>query len=1474
MLQVPSIQTKAANFVTEQISNSLDGEIKIDKVFIVLFNKIILRDVSIVSKEKSSELEEFYRTNNLSDTLISCKKISLGIDSKELFKLRLKLKSIQLSNGVFNLQSEEEKRSNLDRIFKIDKDRQKDTTKEGGLNLLANSLKIDNFRFTLKNPYRENFRGDSIINFADLDVRNIYLNINNVKIENDTLYARVSTIKGRDKSGFWLEDINGEIRICSTEAIIENLSIRDRYSNIRAKYFYMRYSSPKDLASYVEKVRMGIEFDNAYLDFKTIGRIAPALYNSSLGLYASGFAGGPVNNLKSKDLTISTKTGQSTIYINSNIIGLPDVSQAMTFIDIHNLVTTSNDISWIISSLNNTPRLSFFNNLKPFIQYRFKGGLSGLLTDFVAHGLLTSRAGDLKVDILFKSGKEYNGVIFKGGVASKELNFDKILHNSPIGELTMNSSLEAHIKPNKSGLNIKIDSIKIDKLGFNGYNYSNIYALGQYTQSFFDGRIICRDPNLDFLFQGLLSFDKEGDNEYNFYANIPYADLSKLNFDKRDTISKLSLITAANFKQNADKNLFGKIVVNDLNYSNSKGEYHIGSMNMLSKEGGGDYNTEINAPFAKVVYNGKSPALSFINSILNFGYRDALLNLKQEEKRSVLNDGEHNLTVKTNNTMGICELLVPGLYIQENSNLNIQIDNNNGLDLNLKSDRIAYKQNYIKDLQLNIKGKDSTSKVNLLSTRINAIGMVMDSSTINLTAQNNSIDFGFDFKNDSTENNKATILGNLEINPNNYRVNIKPLSEIKVKGEQWVIEPSIIELNSNNIAIDSFKIKNKNQLFLANGNIGGENDTLSLSLKEFNVEIFNLFLNKKFYLEGYFSGESTISSFKKEPRVFLNLTGDSVKVYKNDVGIMRVLSKWDNENKRFNVLLNTRLNNKPTMSITGFYRPENTYFNLNASLEELSVSYFEPFLADLISKTSGSLSGDLSLEGPLNRLKLSGENCNFKDFIFTLNFSKVPYILNGPVHIDENGVIVKDLPIRDNYGGTGRVNGGLKYHYFRDIYVDTRIDFNKLKGLSTKEKDNSQFYGEASATGSVNINGPLNKINIDLSGLTENKTEIHIPLSQKYEAHQSNLLTFKDRELDNFYIDPYDTIAAYKRVKEEGSELDVKIDANITPISEIMIEINKSVGDVIKAKGNGLIQMRINPNKEVFDIYGNFDITEGSYKFVLGGFAAKDFKLEPGGQIMFNGDITKTTLNLKAIYKTKASINPLIADTSSISTRRSVNCEIMMDGNLMNPNLKFNIDIPDLDPTTKIRVESALNTEGKIQKQFMAIVVSGGFIPDEQSGIANNSSILYSNASEILSNQVNMIFEQLGIPLDLGLNYQPGSNGTNIFDVAVSTQLFNNRVLINGNIGNDPYENSGNDVIGNIDVEIKMDNNGKIRLNLFSHSEDRYSSYTNDRGQRSGVGIVYQKEFNSFKDFLKRKSKAQKLYEKQQRNKKRAKKKL
>jgi hypothetical protein len=181
--------------------------------------------------------------------------------------------------------------------------------------------------------------------------------------------------------------------------------------------------------------------------------------------------------------------------------------------------------------------------------------------------------------------------------------------------------------------------------------------------------------------------------------------------------------------------------------------------------------------------------------------------------------------------------------------------------------------------------------------------------------------------------------------------------------------------------------------------------------------------------------------------------------------------------------------------------------------------------------------------------------------------------------------------------------------------------------------------------------------------------------------------------------------------------------------------------------------------------------------------------------------------------------------------------------------------VADLAPNTRSRIAAALTPEDKLLRQFMALLISGSFIPDQLYGIVNNTSILYSNATEILSNQLNSIFEQLKFPLDVGFNYQPTDSGRDIFDVAVSMQLFNNRLVVNGNAGNTQTQGATGEITGNVDIELKVTDNGNFRIKAFSHAADQYSnSNFNDLGssQRNGGGITYQEEFDTFRELFTR----------------------
>ena len=145
-------------------------------------------------------------------------------------------------------------------------------------------------------------------------------------------------------------------------------------------------------------------------------------------------------------------------------------------------------------------------------------------------------------------------------------------------------------------------------------------------------------------------------------------------------------------------------------------------------------------------------------------------------------------------------------------------------------------------------------------------------------------------------------------------------------------------------------------------------------------------------------------------------------------------------------------------------------------------------------------------------------------------------------------------------------------------------------------------------------------------------------------------------------------------------------------------------------------------------------------------------------------------------------------------------------------------------------------------------------MPGSQSGIVNNNSsnsnFLLSNLSSIMSGQLNAVLQKMGIPLDFGLSYQQNEMGNNVIDLDVSTQFLDNMISVNGSLANRKFSSSSDEnMVGDLDITIKLNKSGHFRLNLFSHSADDYTNYL-DNSQRNGVGISYQKEYDNLKDFF------------------------
>jgi len=100
------------------------------------------------------------------------------------------------------------------------------------------------------------------------------------------------------------------------------------------------------------------------------------------------------------------------------------------------------------------------------------------------------------------------------------------------------------------------------------------------------------------------------------------------------------------------------------------------------------------------------------------------------------------------------------------------------------------------------------------------------------------------------------------------------------------------------------------------------------------------------------------------------------------------------------------------------------------------------------------------------------------------------------------------------------------------------------------------------------------------------------------------------------------------------------------------------------------------------------------------------------------------------------------------------------------------------------------------------------------------------------------------------VNYRPGDNITqDELEVAMSTQFFNERLLLTTNLGvstNAQNSNNGNGLIGDFQLEYLLTPEGRLRAKAFSVSNDRNLNRSDQAPTTQGAGVAYREDFSDW----------------------------
>ena len=128
---------------------------------------------------------------------------------------------------------------------------------------------------------------------------------------------------------------------------------------------------------------------------------------------------------------------------------------------------------------------------------------------------------------------------------------------------------------------------------------------------------------------------------------------------------------------------------------------------------------------------------------------------------------------------------------------------------------------------------------------------------------------------------------------------------------------------------------------------------------------------------------------------------------------------------------------------------------------------------------------------------------------------------------------------------------------------------------------------------------------------------------------------------------------------------------------------------------------------------------------------------------------------------------------------------------------------------------------------------------------------LASVASSALSSQLNNMLGQINENINIGTNLRSDKGDFSDVEVelALSSQLLNNRLILNGNIGYRDNAVNNNTFVGDFDLEYLLTKSGNIRLKAYNHYNDK-NYYVKSALTTQGVGVMYRKEFNRWREWF------------------------
>lgn len=727
---------------------------------------------------------------------------------------------------------------------------------------------------------------------------------------------------------------------------------------------------------------------------------------------------------------------------------------------------------------------------------------------------------------------------------------------------------------------------------------------------------------------------------------------------------------------------------------------------------------------------------------------------------------------------------------------------------------------------------------------------------------------------------------------NRYSVDVNTLSVIGEEFIRTTIDSSYLRLydkewkldraasvrleKSGAIRIKRLALSDGDHYFELKGRIGPElSDTAIVEFYNLTPEILEPFLAEHTLdsIDGHAMGKITGIALMGRAKMSADMSVNNVKWNQHDYGHLALQISQHKNSEMLSLTVHSESGPLQGIELYGGidisqYTHDRYNWDIFVELPKSTpVQILQPMLSGVLTFESGYLSGFVHSFSVDGEPQIQG-SVRAKNVWAHVDYLGTRFLTTAEFEIRNDGLYsVKPFRVSDE----SRLNyawGSLKLQHkkYENLRLDLRLDSAKnMKVLHTTEKDNGLFYGTAWADGHIRIHGPMEALDMDIDLTPRRNSQLTILYEADNYNEVSGAIRFKSKGAVAAAPEP--------EVGEDYlNRVNVVVHAN--PDLDAQFVIDKQLGDAIRGHGRGTLRM-LYDEQEQFYLYGSLELNDGEYVFSIPGInvLTKRVSLDPGGSIVWTGDPYNADIRLEGHYEKKISPVALLAGTpsaSAVAPTRIVSI-LKLSGSLIRPNIEFDIQAPDLASSATASANEAnaviqriRSDKDETMRQAVALLLFGNFIPPSfssgnplETNMISGAGVAGNSVSTIASSVVNDLFAKYGVPTRIQVNIDDVRNasGNTNTQVFVNSEWFlSDRLRLDLN-----YDPTVSMLVNNLAVPLNfnleyMTKNEDWKLKAFSRSSnlllDQSGSGTIGNGVSGntlGAGAIYKREFHTFR---------------------------